>query len=160
MKNIVLMAVVLIGAANLKVAAQDSTRQYPLTQLLTQYYSLKDALVAGDGKLASAKAGELIKAANSIDYKLVSEGNINALLHDATPISETRDISTQRIHFSNLSNNMVTLAKALKLTSQPVYLDYCPMKNANWLSNDKEIRNPYYGNTMLNCGRVVEAINQ
>ena len=161
MKKIILVAVAfLITASFQKSAAQDSTQQYQLSQLLSQYYNIKDALVAGNGNLASAKAEEFIKVANTIDYKLISEGNINALLKDATPISESKDIKTQREHFANLSNNMATLAKAMKLTNQPIYQAYCPMKKANWLSSEKEIKNPYYGSAMLTCGKVVETINQ
>jgi hypothetical protein len=91
---------------------------------------------------------------------VISEGNINALLKDATPISETKDIKVQREHFTNLSNNMASLAKSVKLTTEPIYQAYCPMKKANWLSNDKAIKNPYYGSAMLTCGKVVETINQ
>ena len=161
MKKIILAAVVFLATASLqKTTAQDSTQQYQLSQLLSQYYNIKDALVAGNGNLASAKAEEFIKAANTIDYKVISEGNINALLKDATPISETKDIKVQREHFANLSNNMATLAKAMKLTDQPIYQAYCPMKKVNWLSSDKAIKNPYYGNAMLTCGKVVETINQ
>ena len=161
MKKIILVAVAfLITASFQKSAAQDSTQQYQLSQLLSQYYNIKDALVAGNGNLASAKAEEFIKVANTIDYKLISEGNITALLKDATPISESKDIKTQREHFANLSNNMATLAKAMKLTNQPIYQAYCPMKKANWLSSEKEIKNPYYGSAMLTCGKVVETINQ
>src|SRR6185503_13107372 len=143
-----------------KVIAQDSTQQRQLAQLLSQYYNIKDALIAGNGNDAAAKAGEFIKTANSIDYKLISEGNINALLKDATPISETKDIKKQREHFANFSNNMATLAKSVKLGAQPIYQAYCPMKKANWLSSEKEIKNPYYGSAMLTCGKVVETINQ
>jgi len=143
-----------------KSFAQDSTQQHQLSQLLSQYYNIKDALVAGNGNEASAKAEEFIKTANSIDYKLISEGNINALLKDATPISETKEIKKQREHFANLSNNMAALAKSVKLGAQPIYQAYCPMKKANWLSSDKEIKNPYYGSAMLTCGKVVETINQ
>jgi hypothetical protein len=43
-----------------------------------------------------------------------------------------------------------------------VYVAYCPMANnnegANWLSNDKEIKNPYFGDKMLRCGSVKETI--
>jgi hypothetical protein len=161
MKKIILAAVAfLITASFYKSSAQDSTQQYQLSQLLSQYYNIKDALVAGKSNLASAKAEEFIKVANTIDYKVISEGNINALLKDATPISESKDIKTQREHFANLSNNMTTLAKAMKLTNQSIYQAYCPMKKANWLSSDKEIKNPYYGSAMLTCGKVVETINQ
>ncbi|RYF87461.1 MAG: DUF3347 domain-containing protein, partial [Chitinophagaceae bacterium] len=45
---------------------------------------------------------------------------------------------------------------SLKLSSQPIYLQYCPMKKASWLSSEKQIRNPYYGSSMLTCGEVTE----
>ena len=160
MKKIFLIIVFAGTAFIQKSVAQDSTQQKQLSQLLTQYYDIKDALVGGKADVASAKAEEFIKTANSIDYKLISEGNINALLKDATPISETKDISVQRKHFANLSNNMAALAKSVKLTSAPVYQQYCPMKKANWLSSEQAIKNPYYGSAMLTCGKVVETINQ
>jgi len=160
MKKSILVIALLATIFVQRTFAQDSTQQHQLSQLLTQYYNIKDALVAGNGIVASAKAEEFIKTANSIDYKLISEGNINALLKDATPISETKDIKVQREHFSNLSNNMASLAKSVKLTTEPIYQAYCPMKKANWLSNDKAIKNPYYGSAMLTCGKVVETINQ
>ncbi|HEV8271442.1 MAG TPA: DUF3347 domain-containing protein [Chitinophagaceae bacterium] len=160
MKKIIFAAAFLATTFVQKSFAQDSTQQHQLSQLLSQYYNIKDALVAGNGDDASAKAEEFIKTANSIDYKLISEGNINALLKDATPISETKDIKKQREHFANLSNNMAALAKSVKLSAQPIYQAYCPMKKANWLSSDKEIKNPYFGSAMLTCGKVVETINQ
>jgi hypothetical protein len=106
MKKMFLLVAFFAAGFIQKNFAQDSTQQHQLSQLLSQYYNIKDALVAGNGIVASTKAEEFIKTANSIDYKLISEGNINALLKDATPISETNDIKVQREHFSNLSNNM------------------------------------------------------
>ena len=145
---------------SVKSYSQDSTQQKQLSQLLTQYYSIKDALVDGNATNVSTSADQFIKVANSIDYKLISEGNINTLLKDATSISESKDIKKQREVFTNFSNNMIALAKSVKLTAEPVYQAYCPMKKANWLSNEKTIKNPYYGNAMLSCGKVVETIGQ
>jgi len=145
---------------SIKTYSQDSTQQKQLSQLLTQYYAIKDALVDGNVTNASTSADQFIKVANSIDYKLISEGNINTLLKDATSISESKDIKKQREVFTNFSNNMIALAKSVKLTAEPVYQAYCPMKKANWLSNEKTIKNPYYGNAMLSCGKVVETIGQ
>ena len=160
MKKITSVAVVFLAAIFVqKGNAQDSTEQRQLSQLLTQYYQLKDALVAGNGNDATTRAQEFIKTANSLDYKLISEGNINALLKDATPISETKDLNKQREHFANLSNNMAILARVVKLTADPIYKQYCPMKKTNWLSNEKAIKNPYYGNAMLTCGNIAETIS-
>ena len=159
MKKSVLI-IALLTILSQRIIAQDSIQQQQLSQLLSQYYSIKDALVNGSSSFASTKAGEFIKTANGIDYKLISEGNINALLKDATPISESKDIKIQRDHFANLSNNMVTLAKSMKMTNVPIYQAYCPMKKTNWLSNSAEIKNPYYGSAMLTCGKVVEIIQK
>lgn len=139
--------------------ARDTT-QGNLSQLLAHYYGIKDALAVDNAADASAHAKEFIKAANGIDYKIISEGNINALLKDAGTIADSKDIKKQREVFANLSANMITVAKTVSLSPVPVYEQYCPMKKASWLSSEKEIKNPYYGKTMLTCGEVVETIQQ
>ncbi len=53
---------------------------------------------------------------------------------------------------------MIVLAKVVKLSEEPLYLDYCPMKKSSWLSNDKAIKNPYFGSSMLTCGSVKETL--
>ena len=158
MNKLFLIVAIVATAFTQNSFSQDSTKQYPLSQLLTYYYNIKNALVADDFTSASTNARSFVKTANSVDYKLISEGNINTLVKDATKIAEAKDIKNQRIYFANLSTNMAAVAKAVKLTDQPVYLTYCPMKKAYWLSNEKAIKNPYYGSAMLTCGEVTETI--
>jgi hypothetical protein len=160
MKKIFFLAIFFISLFFQESFGQDSITQKQLSQLLSHYYGMKDALVSGNPNSAALKADDFIKTANSIDYKVISEGNINALLKDAGPISETHDIKKQRSHFSNLSENMATLAKVTRFGYGPVYRAYCPMKKASWLSAEKAIKNPYYGNAMLTCGEVVDTLNQ
>jgi len=157
----ILLIIVLFATAFLKFTfAQDSTinTKSQLPQLLNSYYNVKDALVTGNSTMAAASARAFIKVANSIDYKVISEGNIHALVTHAGAISETTDLKKQREQFASLSTNMITLAKALKLGTQPAYETYCPMKKASWLSESKAIKNPYYGSAMLTCGNVVDTI--
>ena len=130
-----------------------------LSRILVSYYAIKDALIAGNASSASAGADLFIKAANTVDYKVISEGNINALLKDANKIASGKDINQQRETFVNFSNNMIIVAKAVKLSPEPVYQQYCPMKKAYWLSNETVIKNPYYGKQMLSCGNVSATIN-
>jgi hypothetical protein len=60
-----------------------------------------------------------------------------------------------------LSQDMIALVKAAG-NSKTLYKDFCPMynnkKGAFWLSETKEIRNPYYGKEMPRCGEVKEEI--
>jgi hypothetical protein len=138
--------------------AQEGTSQQQLPQLLTYYYNVKNALVAGDATSASTNALAFTKTVNSIDYKIISEGNIHALANDAGKIADAKDIKKQREYFANFSTNMAAVAKAVKLTDRPIYQAYCPMKKAYWLSNEKAIKNPYYGSSMLTCGEVKETL--
>ena len=54
--------------------------------------------------------------------------------------------------------DMVAITGAAKT----LYQQYCPMYNNNkggmWLSASEEIKNPYYGAKMLNCGEVQKEI--
>lgn len=161
MKKILLIVAISATTFLQKSSAQEGTikAQTQLSQLLTSYYGIKDALVASDASQAAASAGTFIKAANGIDYKIIAEGNIHALVKDAGAISETIDLKKQREQFARLSTNMITLAKAVKLGTNPAYETYCPMKKVSWLSDSKTIKNPYYGSAMLSCGNVVETIN-
>lgn len=38
---------------------------------------------------------------------------------------------------------------------QKIYVIYCPMAKGSWLQRDREIRNPYHGHEMLECGEIV-----
>ena len=128
------------------------------TQLLHSYYDIKNALVAGNANTASIKAEEFLKTLNEIDTKIINEATRDALLKDAGHISESKDIKQQREHFATFSTNMYNLIKSVKLTDQPVYYAYCPMKKSYWLSDAPAIKNPYYGSSMLTCGKVTETI--
>lgn len=158
MKKILFLLALFATVFSSNTFAQDSLNRSSVPQVLTQYYNIKDALVAGKSTDARACAEQFLKLVNAIDYKVITESNINALLKDASAISDTKDIKVQREHFATLSNNMAVLAASVKFTTDPVYQAYCPMKKATWLSKDKTIRNPYYGSSMLTCGKVVATI--
>jgi hypothetical protein len=136
-----------------------------LPQILSLYYDLKNALVNSDAATASAKADELLKAVNGVDPKSLSADEKkafsslqNKLASDAKHISEVKDLSQQRQHFITLSQNMYALAKTVKLSEEPVYQQYCPMKDAYWLSSETAIKNPYYGSSMLTCGSIKDTL--
>ncbi len=132
-----------------------------VSQLLPLYYSIKDALVTGKAEVAATNASAFVKAINGIDMKALSEVDHTAfmlvnekLTFDAVHIAESKNSATQRDYFKNFSDNFFILAKAIKLSAQPIYQQYCPMKKAAWLSSEAAIKNPYYGSAMLTCGSV------
>lgn len=158
MKKITAIILIIISASTYTAFAQDGAVNNRLNQVLQSYYHVKDALVAGNSKAASDGATSFIKNLNGISYTVISEGNVNTLLKDAGTIADAKSIDKQRAVFVNFSINMAEVVKALKFASNPVYIQYCPMKKASWLSNEKDIKNPYYGSRMLTCGKVTETI--
>ena len=123
--------------------AQDNSKTTP-SQLLSLYYEIKDALVSSNANAASVKAEEFIKAISNVDTKVVADANRDPLLKDASHISENKDLKYQRQFFAPFSDNMFALAKVVKLSADPVYQQYCPMKKASWLSSQQAIKNPYF----------------
>jgi hypothetical protein len=120
------------------------------------YLHLKDALVA-------SKADEAKKGANELQIALKDVNGAATAIEAASKIANLSDLTAQRNMFSTLSNEMATLVKGGKLSMGMLYLEYCPMANNNsgayWLSNEKEIKNPYFGDKMLKCGSVKEMIH-
>lgn len=158
MKKIFFIVAIFATAFVQNSFAQDSTNQNRASQLLSLYYNIKDALVSGNANTAALNAKAFVKTTNSISDRTITEATRNALLKDAGIISSAKDIKKQREVFANLSTNMYALAKSLKITTDPIYYAYCPMKKAYWLSNDKAIKNPYFGSAMLTCGKVAETL--
>lgn len=140
----------------ISISAQKSDAT--ITKLFQNYLSIKNALVADNSDDASKAANEFIKSAGMIDYKVLSEGNLNVFRKDASQIADSRSIDSQREIFSHLSQNMIVLAQNFKLADKSVFVLYCPMADASWLSSEKEIKNPFYGSSMLSCGSVKSEI--
>ena len=139
-----------------------------LKAIFESYFALKDALIKTDGNTASAKATALLSAISAVKMEtLNSEEHIvwmkvvTNLKEDAEHIADTKDVKHQRDYFDTLSKNIYDLIKVSKQET-PTYLQHCPMANdgkgADWLSKENVVKNPYYGSTMLSCGKVVETI--
>jgi DNA-binding transcriptional regulator WhiA len=141
-----------------KATVVDANTKQQFSQLLTSYLNMKNALVTGDANSASTNADQFLRTVNTIDFKVISEGNVHILANDAGKISAAKDLKKQREYFVTLSFNVASVAKAFKLSDKPIYVQYCPMKKASWLSSEKQIRNPYYGSSMLTCGEVTETL--
>ena len=121
----------------------------------THYIHLKDALVGSNASEAKLAAGDLQKS-------LMGVNGGKKAADEAAKLAEIKDLDDQRKAFSTLSNEMTSLVKNGKLASGALYLEHCPMANNNeggfWLSNEKQIKNPYFGDAMLKCGSVKETI--
>tara|TARA_R110002020_G_scaffold426552_3_gene635951 strand:- start:34 stop:570 length:537 start_codon:yes stop_codon:yes gene_type:complete len=122
-----------------------------ITGNLWHYYNqVRLALINSDEKGVKIAAGNL---AENLDEKPDLEEIANNL-------SASENLEEQRKLFADFSNEAEAMFKET-LSEGKIYKLYCPMafnEGAYWLSSEKEIMNPYFGEKMLNCGTVDEII--
>jgi hypothetical protein len=129
---------------------KDSYAEVPLDQ----YLRIKDALVSSNPAEAQA-------AAKHLDSLWTTNSPGDQLLSSVRQIASTSDLAAQREAFYSL-----TQAYLVSLESKPgedsLYLQFCPMafdfEGATWISREKVVMNPYFGDEMLNCGVVRKPI--
>ena len=137
--------------------------------LVTEYLVLKNALASDDGATAASAAKNIVDAISKNDEatftpdqkKLFDDVKDDMKEHAEHISANAGKLDHQREHFDMLSQDMYDMVKVFK-PSRALYQTHCPMyndkKGASWLSETKEIKNPYYGKKMLDCGMVKEEL--
>ena len=156
MKQQIITFLFLLMAVVCTNAQRKSTPQ--LTKLYQNYITIKSALASDDLKKTSMAAGEFLKTAKTVNAKMIAEKNLVSIQTDGKIIAQAKNIDVQRKAFYRLSDVMIGLAKENKLSDKTIFVQYCPMAKGSWLSNEKQIINPYYGKSMLDCGSVKSEI--
>ncbi len=75
----------------------------------------------------------------------------------ADAFQQSSDLPSTRSAFARLGDAMISYAKTTN-TALRVNVAYCPMAQKYWLQKSTAIRNPYYGKSMLECGRLATAL--
>ena len=126
-----------------------------LNAVYQHYVHLTTALTNND--MAEAKI-----AANAIEAGAKEVEGASGIAASSSKIANASNIEIQRASYAVLSKDMESLIKKEGLASGELYVDFCPMalndKGATWITANKEIRNPYFGDKMLTCGEVQETI--
>ncbi|MFT7082028.1 MAG: Cu(I)/Ag(I) efflux system membrane fusion protein [Nonlabens sp.] len=138
--------------------------QKDFKKVLQSYLQMKDAFVVSDSKQVSAFAkatSKYLKGAAIRSLGQMEQSHIEKSIEMLDAIAQNEDLENQRDYFVVLNENMVVIAMNVEGAS-PIYVQKCPMANNNkgavWLSIEKDIKNPYYGDAMLTCGSVIEEI--
>lgn len=133
-----------------------------LQEQVNSYMLLKDAFVGSDKRKIKQQAKALLAVLP--DYKIqindkVALGTIDEITNQLQGIQTAGNLKDQRTAFKSLSNNMLKLLTETKGNgATTIYVQHCDCADnntgASWLSYAEEIRNPFFGDAMLNCGRV------
>ena len=132
------------------------------------YIALKDALVASDWPAAEAAANDLEGALAGADMGAMGDFHqpwmdyAVPLQRAAKEVAISGNLEDAREAFAELTPAMVAAVRAVGDGGRSLYVQHCPMafdnEGANWVSDESEIRNPYFGDAMLTCGKVTEEL--
>jgi Cu(I)/Ag(I) efflux system membrane fusion protein len=151
-------------AGNVTQEKDEIRKELDFSGLLPHYIELQESFVATDLQKAKSKAKQL---ANFISNELISTNELKKSEHEqqiesifslSKGIVDDSDIEDARKKFSNISVLLIDIMDATKSYDDKLYVMKCPMAtvgdSAVWLSRNKKVLNPYYGDKMLNCGFV------
>jgi Cu(I)/Ag(I) efflux system membrane fusion protein len=125
-------------------------------EVLPQYFALQSSLAADD----FAASQSALKAMMAVTGH---SGDVAELIH---AMLDARDLEgMRRPYFETLSNLVIAAVKAdSALIEGTAYLMNCSMvypdRGADWLQQDEELLNPYYGAMMLHCGEMKEVLGE
>ena len=140
-----------------------------LNAVLGSYLKMKDNFFDAKKEEAQKQAKDILTNLEKVNMELV-KGDAHmywmklakTIKVKAKVIAEAENIDTQRRAFKPLSDAMIDIYKSFGLESETVYVQFCPMFDDNqgafWLSTQKQIANPYYGDLMPTCGETKDSI--
>ena len=140
-----------------------------LNGIFSAYVALKESLVASDLKSVKAAGKKLSETLNSADKTQLSGASLldwtnfsDSMAGELKKLDTVSELEAARLLFPGLTEAMYKIIKAYGLDGVTAYYAYCPMafnnKGGYWLSDSRKIRNPYFGDAMLECGGLREQL--
>ncbi|WP_228458019.1 DUF3347 domain-containing protein [Chryseobacterium schmidteae] len=148
-----------------KMEAENTKAAFSTKAIIKDYLMLKNSLAKDDSKAAASAGKMLFETMKKTDINQLDAKKKSVYKEIAESMEENAEhitagtgrIEHQREHFDMLSKDVNDLIETFG-SEQKLYKDFCPMYNDNkgaiWISEKKEIVNPYQGSKMLTCGSV------
>jgi len=142
-------------------------RESQKQEVIAKYLETKNRLVLSDSVGTRKAAAGLALALNKFKFKKLTLEDMNSATSTRTKIKNLADsmaltssINKQRKYMMELSQEMWTIIDKLVPEKTVLYEQKCPMTGKTWLSDEKEIKNPYYPKNMLTCGAVNASVGE
>ena len=156
-----------IQTANAQQKSHSHTEH--LDVLIEHYLVMKNALVQDNfekAKSASHKFAEEVRnngeMNNHQDHAAKHQNHHGMMLAAVSMADSAETIEAFRSAFVNISKELLTALENQNYKHPSLFVQFCPMANngdgANWISDEEEIANPFYGQMMHKCGETVTKI--
>jgi Cu(I)/Ag(I) efflux system membrane fusion protein len=141
-----------------------------LSNVFGDYFAMQQALADDNVQLAIESVKKASEALKGVDMKLLSGQDHDKWMKFSVELEstlssaiESKDIKLFREDFYLLSQQLAKIAKHFGSPGDSaLYILHCPMafdnKGAQWLQDNEQTSNPYFGQMMLRCGGVEEVV--
>lgn len=140
-----------------------------LKKVIKDYLTMKNAFIISDSKGIDSAATAMRDHVKAVNPETMNgEGKEAWLQHASLYNTKIREllhitgIEENRTYLSHLSEIIYCTKKSFKLEDMQLFAVYCPMafdgKGAFWISETEKIRNPYFGEKMMDCGSIEEKL--
>ena len=122
--------------------------------VLESYETMRERLASDDLAAARGPAGKIALA--FVDYPV--ESRLLPLLSSAARKAKAaNDIAEMRLAFGEMSKLVIEILVEKPELQRGRYLFMCPMAKGyqKWVQTTPELRNPYFGKAMLECGEAL-----
>lgn len=166
--------------APLTLKKHSNTFNQAITTAMNAYFDMKAAFVDADTTKAKESCRKFVQLMDSIPFDELKKdttgiyeiafNDLSNIRSNAESLLVQADITEMRKDFGMVSENLYPFLRTINYEGANMYWQNCPMafgddKGANWISNTKEIINPYLGKnhpefkgTMLHCGEIKDTI--
>ncbi|NJL28321.1 MAG: DUF3347 domain-containing protein [Thermoanaerobaculia bacterium] len=159
---VVVMAVLVVNARGAEAASS-------FEKIIKHYEPIREALVddstAGVAEHARRIVEQTAKLAKNLDARhggVAAErvAELRALVPEiktaAEQLATAQGIEAVREAFYGLTQPLVRYRTLLAKPAADAQVAYCPMARKSWLQPGGKLGNPYYGQSMAECGSFVE----
>jgi len=148
----------------------EDSKKKELEAVIESYLELKTAFFESDLTKIDRLTTQMKEKVEQVDKQtLAAEGKKAWQQHDSLytkKLSEMLHLTgliEKQSYFSHISEIVYCTIKSFELKiNGKLYAAYCPMafegKGAYWISDSKEISNPYLGEKMPKCGEIKEEL--
>ena len=183
--SVIVILIVLSACNNKDEKAKNDAPQGPLTktansevfnqsfsQLMTDYYHLKDNFITESDTNINAYARKMIHDADSLPVKelhadtaiiATAKSFMEGISGELNGLIAEKNIEEKRKSFQMLSLELFDLIRTVQYDKEVIYMQHCAQamnnQGADWLSNLSDIRNPYEPKKMLTCGELKDSVN-
>lgn len=136
------------------------------------YLKMKDAFIKSDIVLINRAARQYDSSISLLDFgaieaaepiKMQADMLAGTISRELEALQLEPNLEDKRRSFQMISDALFDLMRTIRYTGSKIYKQYCPMafnnNGAYWLSNSNNVINPYFGESMLHCGEVIDSLN-